>query len=639
MSLQCTPRGVPAQRRGRTRTGRSPWGAGRMVRGTAGHIGPVPRLTALIYGRAMDRSPKAAGRQVVRRSPLALALLLIGALMLLSSAVAARGPGDSGAWLDVPWSDDAAELARTAKQAVSNGTTSASCTGWRSTYVPPPSIRVLRTLGPAAGTVQEVPFRSYVETVFGAEWQGFYHIEALKAGAIAVKQYGWYYTIVYRGGESAAGECYDVEDDTTDQYYQPELRTPVEKHFRALDATWGVTLRKYQPSKGTSRFFLTGYRQGSTNVCGTDADRFHLYQHSALACAKAGMRFESILRVYLEPNLEIVEPGAHDVVGEERGDAAALVEGDGLVTARVHSPVSGTGFAPAAGTAAAFDADGLVAARSADLTGDGRDDLLLLYAPPGEGWRLDVAASDGVAGYGETQTWLDQPGAALSDDASLLAGDFHADGLPDAAILSPQGEPGLSVLRVYRGSGSGFETPVDWWTGELDTSSARAWAVDATGDGRADLVVARDLGDGGLEYLVAASQSAGASLGPLVSWAVVPELRWATTRHAAADFDRDGRDDLWVVTPSGSGTSVSVLRARPASFILKPRWESPSVPFEGLKLGAADINYDGRGDLVLYLDLGASGTRLQTLRNTYQKMVPVTPYDDASLDWSATDPF
>jgi hypothetical protein len=40
---------------------------------------------------------------------------------------------------------DADELARTARQAVRNGTTDEACTGWRSTMVPPPTIRVLRT--------------------------------------------------------------------------------------------------------------------------------------------------------------------------------------------------------------------------------------------------------------------------------------------------------------------------------------------------------------------------------------------------------------------------------------------------------------------------------------------------------------
>ena len=104
---------------------------------------------------------------------------------------------------------EARELARTAKEARQAGTAGQSCTGWRSDRRPPETIRVLRakkrTGVPAdiVGTVEEVPFREYVGVVLAAEWPSHYPLETLKAGALAVKQYAWYYTIVYRGGEVA----------------------------------------------------------------------------------------------------------------------------------------------------------------------------------------------------------------------------------------------------------------------------------------------------------------------------------------------------------------------------------------------------------------------------------------------------
>ena len=45
----------------------------------------------------------------------------------------------------------------------------AACTGWRSTTEPPETIRVVRTRGAAAGRVQTVDFKTYVEVVFPAE--------------------------------------------------------------------------------------------------------------------------------------------------------------------------------------------------------------------------------------------------------------------------------------------------------------------------------------------------------------------------------------------------------------------------------------------------------------------------------------
>ena len=50
-------------------------------------------------------------------------------------------------------------------------------------------------------------------------------------GALAVKQYGWYYTMHWRGGScqvtnpddgTTTVECYDVKDGTLDQIYKPE---------------------------------------------------------------------------------------------------------------------------------------------------------------------------------------------------------------------------------------------------------------------------------------------------------------------------------------------------------------------------------------------------------------------------------
>ena len=79
-------------------------------------------------------------------------------------------------------------LFRTAPPAQAAG----SCTGWASTVTPPPHINVLRT---ALGRVETVPFRRYVEVVMAGEWGPQNAREALRAGAVAVKQYAWYYAM------------------------------------------------------------------------------------------------------------------------------------------------------------------------------------------------------------------------------------------------------------------------------------------------------------------------------------------------------------------------------------------------------------------------------------------------------------
>ncbi len=78
-----------------------------------------------------------------------------------------------------------------------------ACTNWKSTYTPPKTIRVLRSYGAASGKVQVVPFRAYVENVMAWEWPEAYPTQALRAGAVAVKQYGWYYARKWRGGKTS----------------------------------------------------------------------------------------------------------------------------------------------------------------------------------------------------------------------------------------------------------------------------------------------------------------------------------------------------------------------------------------------------------------------------------------------------
>jgi Stage II sporulation protein. len=61
--------------------------------------------------------------------------------------------------------------------------------------VPPATIRVLRTSGAASGTVQVVDFKTYVQYVMAAEWPPTWTDAALQTGAMAIKQYAWYYTM------------------------------------------------------------------------------------------------------------------------------------------------------------------------------------------------------------------------------------------------------------------------------------------------------------------------------------------------------------------------------------------------------------------------------------------------------------
>ena len=73
-------------------------------------------------------------------------------------------------------------------------------------------------------------------------------------------------------------KSYDVRDDVRDQLYKHYAK-PTSRQHKAIDKTWGLSLRK----KG--RFFLTGYRAGSVKTCGADAHGWKLYAMCVDECA------------------------------------------------------------------------------------------------------------------------------------------------------------------------------------------------------------------------------------------------------------------------------------------------------------------------------------------------------------------
>lgn len=196
----------------------------------------------------------------------------------------------------------------------------AACgTDWQSKQEPPESILVLRT---ATGQVEEVGFKRYVAVVMASgEWPSSLPVALLEAGALATKQYGWYYALEgnHRDGyQNAAGKCYDVRDDSKDQVYRPETAEPTEKQKAARDELWGLSLRK------NGKFFLTGYRQGSATKCADDHDEWKLYATSATDCAKR-LDYDSIeiLHAYYSPKLtEVWAPGT-----EPEADDGAVPDG------------------------------------------------------------------------------------------------------------------------------------------------------------------------------------------------------------------------------------------------------------------------------------------------------------------------
>jgi hypothetical protein len=108
--------------------------------------------------------------------------------------------------------------------------------GIQSGLTPPATIRVYRT---GTGVVEVIPFREYVKHVLPNEWVPTWAPHALRAGAMAVKEYAWYW--VARGGKQVALGA-DVKDNTDDQVYDPNVSYA--STDAAVDLTWQYAMTR-----------------------------------------------------------------------------------------------------------------------------------------------------------------------------------------------------------------------------------------------------------------------------------------------------------------------------------------------------------------------------------------------------------
>jgi hypothetical protein len=322
-----------------------------------------------------------------------------------------------------------------------------SCTAWSSTRLPPPTIRVLRTSGPDYHHVVTVDFKTYVKVVLAAEWPSSYPREAIRAGAVAVKQYAWYYVIHWRGG-TYGGNCYDVVDNTNDQIYRPETKTPQAAHISAVDVTWTKTVVK------NGGFFATRYRAGTWVACGSDTTGWHMLQHSARDCANRGMTADEILHVYYEPGLSVLtppDPPTAVIYSPPPGDQ--LVNGSSATVAWDEIP----------STDATITSRTVTLQMSKPLSGSCRSDRWLPASPPWQSTEASPQTATGLLAwycYRFVISLTDSTGATTN----AQSGTFRVDpAVPVATFTSPPYNTVTPLTTSYT-SVAWTETPAEGTT-------------------------------------------------------------------------------------------------------------------------------------------------------------------------------
>jgi hypothetical protein len=331
-------------------------------------------------------------------------------------------------------------------------------TNWTSRSTPPKTIRVYLT---DQHRVVVKNFRSYVPMVMASgEFPSRMPMAVLEAGATAVKQYAWYYALKgnHRSGfRTSSGVCYEDRNDTTDQLFRPAAH-PSAKQKQAVANTWGLTLRKGK------RFFLTGYRAGSSSHCGADRDGWHLYERSAADCARNGWSREHIQSYYYAPRLNFVWNGAQVPPQPKADTSAPTVQGPEVEPGR-HQPANGNVNLKLHWSAT--DPSGIRSYAVEEKVGGGAWHAVRLSSPhqtavsvtarSGTIHRFRVRAKDKA---GNRSDWVDGAGFTpqmLQSDAASLSGHWQESRDKSAlgGDLSSTTGSGASARLSFRGSSIG----------------------------------------------------------------------------------------------------------------------------------------------------------------------------------------
>ena len=248
---------------------------------------------------------------------------------------------------------------------------------------------------------------------------------------------------------------------------------------------------------------------------------------------------------------------------------------------------------------------GGVRVATADLTGDGVDDLIVGTGP---GVTTRVQVIDGASGA--TLFDVSPFEASFTGGVFVAVGDLSGDGRADLVVTPDEG--GGPVVVAYDGTrlADGAAAQTLRFFGIEDPAfrgGARAAAADVTGDGRADLVVAAGFGGGPrVSVWDGTTAAAGALTGhPFGDFFVFEQTLRNGVYVAAGDLDGDGYAEVVAGGGPGGGPRVFALSGRDLTqsrggtqTVVANFFAGDATSRGGVRLAAKDLDGDGRADLV-----------------------------------------
>lgn len=220
-------------------------------------------------------------------------------------------------------------------------------------------------------------------------------------------------------------------------------------------------------------------------------------------------------------------------------------------------------------------------------------------AGPGGTFRLYDFSGPTAKPLGDVIT----PFPGFTGTVRVITADVNADGTPD--VIAVTGPGGGSRVRVIDGATgydllAGYSVFEPTFTGGLFVAAA-----DLNGDGRAEIIVSPDQGGGGRVVLLEVANERATVLASFMG--IEDDTFRGGARVAAADINGDGRADLIVGAGYGGGPRVALFDGRTLTSPRPQKLIGDFYAFDGADVAtmrngifpaAGDLDGDGKADLI-----------------------------------------